>query len=177
VIESVTCPGVTVTLKKLSKGRKDKLEMRMADANSKRFELARRFASIVPAADSDDSLEETGAVEKLIAKLDQEQALEFAELNRETAVMEDTVIIPAYLRTFINKIEGLEIDGQAATVDLLLEDGPEELVDELYGGIVKLLTVSKDEAKNSESPSTSVAVEGGSPTPTSATSADSKDST
>jgi hypothetical protein len=52
-------------------------------------------------------------------------------------------------------VEGLEIDGQPASVDLLLEAGPESLVSEALALIRREAGLSEEERKNFESHSIS----------------------
>lgn len=68
---------------------------------------------------------------------------------------------PHRLRFFIKSVEGIELDGQPASVDSLIADGPDELLDEVDAEIKRLLELSEIERKNSESPTTSLAVVGG----------------
>ena len=53
-----------------------------------------------------------------------------------------------YLRWGLLEVAGLEIDGQAATVDLLIEKGPEELAREIVAAIRAQCGLSEDERKN-----------------------------
>jgi hypothetical protein len=46
------------------------------------------------------------------------------------------------------ELEGLSIDGQAATVELLIDKGPEELVDEIVSALQAEIGLSEEERKN-----------------------------
>jgi hypothetical protein len=72
-----------------------------------------------------------------------ERALLGAEIDRE------------YLRWGLVSIEGLEIDGEAATPAALIEGGPEELVREALEAVRREAGLSENERKNCESHSTS----------------------
>src|SRR6202044_2341976 len=84
-----------------------------------------------------------------------------ADLERiqELDVKQLTLIVndfsPIYARWGIKTIEGLEIDGQPATVDTLLSDGPEPLVNEVVNEIIRLTRMSAEETLAFKSPSTS----------------------
>jgi hypothetical protein len=60
-----------------------------------------------------------------------------------------------YLRWGLRAIEGLEIDGEPATPETLVERGPEELIAEALAAIKSEAGLSEAERKNSASPSTS----------------------
>lgn len=53
-----------------------------------------------------------------------------------------------YLRWGLAEIEGLEIDGQAATPELLVEAGPEQLCREVLKAIKAEAGLSEEEQKN-----------------------------
>ena len=72
-----------------------------------------------------------------------EAALLAAEIDRE------------YLRWGLARVDGLEIDGEAATPASLREAGPETLVREALRAVRREAGLSEDERKNSESHSTS----------------------
>ena len=56
-----------------------------------------------------------------------------------------------YLRWGLEAVDGLEIDGQAATPGSLIEKGPEALVTEAVELVRREAGLSEDERKNSES--------------------------
>ncbi len=62
-----------------------------------------------------------------------------------------------YLAWGLREIEGLEIDGEKATREKLIEKGPEALVEEILAAIRREAGLSEAERKNFESPSTSCA--------------------
>ena len=53
-----------------------------------------------------------------------------------------------YFRWGLREVEGLSIDGEAPTPDLLLERGPEDLVREILASIKAECSLSRDEIKN-----------------------------
>jgi len=64
-----------------------------------------------------------------------------------------------HLRWGLAAIEGLEIDGAAATADSLIEAGPEALLAEILAAVRHETGLEEEERKNSEPPSTSCADE------------------
>jgi len=52
------------------------------------------------------------------------------------------------IRTALLKIEGLSIDGKAATVESLIESGPESLAREVAEAIAEESSLNEDERKN-----------------------------
>jgi hypothetical protein len=68
---------------------------------------------------------------------------------------------PSAVRFVLVRIEGLEIDGETATLDSLLSDGPDELYQELAREVARELGLLDEEAANLDSPSISPAVEAG----------------
>jgi hypothetical protein len=60
-----------------------------------------------------------------------------------------------YLRWGLAAIEGLEIDGRAATPEDLIEKGPERLLAEALAAVRHEAGLDEEERKNSESHSTS----------------------
>jgi len=103
----------------------------------RRLELTRRIRALagkqqfLDAAPGDDPI--AGA----------DSALLTAEVDRE------------YLLWGLERIEGLEIDGEPATPESLIERGPEGLVREALGAVRREIGLSGEERKNSGSHSIS----------------------
>lgn len=81
---------------------------------------------------------------------------------------------PIYIRWGVAEIQGLDIDGSPATVDSLISDGPESLVNELGEEIQRLLVMSPDEVLGFKQPTTSGAAVDGKEKSTTAPSANEK---
>jgi hypothetical protein len=64
------------------------------------------------------------------------------------ASLADLLIRRLYLEWGLAKIDGLKIDGSPATLDSLIEKGPEPLTDEIIGSIKAELGLTEDERKN-----------------------------
>ncbi len=95
-----------------------------------------------------------------IRNLAQRQAFLEADGNRDPLAEADAALATAeidrvYLLWGLERIEGLEIDGEAATPQGLAEAGPEGLVREALEAVRREVGLSGDERKNSESHSIS----------------------
>jgi hypothetical protein len=64
------------------------------------------------------------------------------------AALSDLLVAKLHLEWGLAEIEGLSIDGQKATTDLLIAHGPESLTDELAQLIQAESTLTGDERKN-----------------------------
>jgi hypothetical protein len=65
------------------------------------------------------------------------------------SILSDLIIKKLYLEWAAVKVEGLRIDGQQPTVDLLVDRGPEALTDEIIEEITVELGLTEAERKNS----------------------------
>ncbi len=81
-----------------------------------------------------------GKVEFLQAGEDPREKLEAALLTAE--------VERAYLQWGLVRVEGLTIDGQAATPELVVERGPQELCREIVTAVKAECGLSEDERKN-----------------------------
>lgn len=158
-VESRLYPGVSYTLKRMSDARRQELLRAIAPAKEKEREFARRFRELdakrVPAKNEDGTPkmnEETG--EQIREFTDKEIEQEMMYLLDDLTAFKQSEVYPAYIRWGLSKIEGLEIDDQPATVETLLELGPDDLVEEILAEIQGRSELSGDEEKNFASPST-----------------------
>jgi hypothetical protein len=65
------------------------------------------------------------------------------------ASLADLLARKLYLEWGVGRLEGLRIDGHAATVGMLIDKGPEQLSDEMVDIIRAQLGLSEEERKNS----------------------------
>ena len=65
------------------------------------------------------------------------------------ATLSELLVKKLYLEWGLDQIEGLQIDGEAATMDSLVIKGPEKLTDEIVADIQSELGLSDEETKNS----------------------------
>ena len=70
-------------------------------------------------------------------------------LEKAEAHLADLLVRKLYLEWGLAVLEGLIIDGEKASVDLLIEKGPEPLCDEIISSIRAELELSDEERKNS----------------------------
>ncbi len=94
----------------------------------RRNELAKRVLAILPELEHQSAGETPG------------------DQMRATALA--TELTTLYLSWGLEAIEGLLIDGRAATSDSLLESGPEELCDEVAAAIRRECGLTEEERKN-----------------------------
>lgn len=78
---------------------------------------------------------------------------EFLEADQEPAAKMDAALLQAeidrlYVAWGLRSVSGLELDGQPATVDALLESGPEELFREALSAVRAETGLSGAERKN-----------------------------
>jgi hypothetical protein len=64
------------------------------------------------------------------------------------ATWADLLVQKLYVEWGLAELEGLSIDGQAATVELLIDKGPEELVAEVVSALQAEIGLSEEERKN-----------------------------
>ena len=70
-------------------------------------------------------------------------------LEKAEAHLADLLVRRLYIEWGLAAIEGLIIDGEKASVELLVEKGPEVLCDEIVASIREGLELSEEERKNS----------------------------
>jgi hypothetical protein len=100
-------------------------------------------------------LELTRKVRELLARLEFVSAGAGGEIQQAEKALLASEIDREYLRWGLDGIEGLEIDGERATTEALIERGPEELVHEALEAVRREAGLTEDERKNCESHSTS----------------------
>jgi hypothetical protein len=64
------------------------------------------------------------------------------------AACADLLVRKLYVEWGLAGLEGFSIDGQTATVELLIDKGPEDLVDEVVAAIQEEIGLSEEERKN-----------------------------
>lgn len=94
-------------------------------------------------------LELTRKVKHLLGRLEFLAAGEHTLEEEAEAKLVASEIDREYACWGLKDVEGLEIDGQAATAENLLDDGPEELVAEILEAVRREAGLSEDEKKNS----------------------------
>ncbi len=169
VFSSQIFPGVQVTLKKRSATRRSEFNRAVAKLNAQLRDL--EIEGEVAEASACLGCSHPVAKHSFFAnkcgvegcKCEEGHGPGFAKRSyvlMEISKVDRDQLQPERLRVFVQKIEGFDIEGVPATVDSLVADGPDELLDEIDAEIKRLLTLSEDERKNSASPTTSGAPEG-----------------
>ena len=155
VCESKIIPGVRVTVRKFSVARRARVELQLSEYRERQKEIARKLADcfIKPEVKDDDGkvVEVGDTAEVRAEKLSKQSAfrIDFESLD-------DAYLKPAYLRVYIDKIEGLDIDEKpCVTADAFVEDAPPELADEVYAFIQNGNGLTPGESRASESLGTS----------------------
>ena len=160
-IDSSKYPGVVYTLRKPNEKRRAELMRSLSSLLDKERDMQRRFAAIqerqtvVKNEDGTEKIDpETCEAVKEFKNPDDIKAITdvVQELN-DFRVLE---VNPIYLRWGLSKIEDLEIDGRPANIDDLLgDDAPEGLVEEILDALQGKTDLSPELKKRSESASTS----------------------
>jgi len=163
VLHSTIAEGVSITLRKFSVKRRAQVELQLSEYRERQKDIARQMSECFIKADVKDDegklIEAGDSAEVRLEKLRKQAAfrIDFESLD-------DAYLKPAYLKVYIDKIEGLDIDGTPATVDTFIEDGPVELADEVYAYIQTHNGLTPGENSASGQPGTSAPPEAN-PTP------------
>lgn len=181
--ESKLVPGVSFHLRKISHARRIKLNELAAAVYAKMGDINRELApvmdeikraeaaAVIEPCTCDHSADEHDNEHKYCThtgctcrhpKPNQEVG-DYAkrlELESRLWVVMSNELYPIIIRWGVLKIEGLEIDGQPATTDLLIEEGPSsinsvDLVEEVGAEIQRMLSLSTDEVMGFAQPITS----------------------
>jgi hypothetical protein len=187
-LESKSCPGVTVTLRRMGRKPRGAVELQVAAARAKSRELAvsgvRLDAELQAALDAvpgyreklkglprdtDGNLKDPMPAE-LLAMIPAEAwklADEKARAEAQSKYLDEAEIYPAFIVAAVQSISGLE----GATAATLCESGPDTLFDEVVTAINRNAYQTVEQAENLSSATTSGAQVDGMPTSTSASTA------
>jgi len=99
-------------------------------------------------------IELTKTIQGVLGKLEFIEAGEKSAHEEAEAALLGAQVDREYLRWGLIAVEGLTIDGEAATVETLAESGPEELTAEVIEAIRREARLGEAEGKNFESHST-----------------------
>lgn len=139
VYEPEQFPGVKVHIAKLSASRRTQVNMQTADANREIRELGRKGQELQKQKDSISTEEFSIREESLVSRLN---------------YLSNNVLMPAYVQTFVRKVEGLELllEDESTPVDItaetLLNEAPSDLLDLVYNKIRESLELTAEEVKN-----------------------------
>lgn len=151
VLEPAEFPGVRCVLNKMTEGRRINLRLRMSEISSKLREFARRTQKLKEGAIQETERELHLTLKKLRAlgdgkahpevyavtvqaatdlaeKLSTLPSIdEVREIEQQTAELIEDRFTPEWVRWGLKSIEGLVIDGEPATVETMIQDGPRPL--------------------------------------------------
>lgn len=127
--------GVVFTLNRMTEGRRIKLRLALADTTARLREALVEIRRLK---------EQETPEPKRAAEL----------LDTVAAIVEDEVT-PTWVRWGLHAIDGLEIDGQPATVESLIESGPTDLYAEIAAAVRREAGLSEEQQGESEPPSIS----------------------
>lgn len=162
------CSGVSFTIKRISVHRSHAVEDIKEPFNAKLRPLREEFQPLHEARKQ--------ALESK-SELPAEKLSRWAELLNQMTRIDREEMTPAVLRYCLVKIEGLDIDGQPATLDLIRENGPDALYNEIATAVARELGLLPEEVDELKLPSTSAAVVDGNPTTISAAPAGKQETT
>jgi hypothetical protein len=151
-IESKDCEGVVFTIRHLTEGPRIKLSLELADqydavAKLRResAEVAERIRPLLDEAKAAQERDDNAAIQEINRRPD---VIAAANFQQKIASIENNQIMPVYVRALLVAVEGLEIDGQDATPELTITDGPPELYREIVEAVRKELGMSEEEQGN-----------------------------
>ncbi len=151
-IESTKRAGVTFTVRNLNKFQRAKRDAALVDA---RFRVSKLWAQRAEHFDAND-------------KILPGHELEWARIDTEAGLVMVGEIQPAYIRAGLVSIEGYSIAGVPATVETLLAEGEDDLIDEIHAACFAGSGLTVEQEKNSPSLGTSPVAADGQATPTTA---------
>jgi len=134
IIKSVRFPEVSYTVRSLSEGRRQTLAASIADATYQIYDLGAQADALLP--------------EDKEAPLDGENLYKRAALLDKITAIDSSVVRPAWIKIYVTKIDGLEIDGLPATVESFLNEAPSEMFNEIVDLIKTQASLTSEETKN-----------------------------
>lgn len=159
--ESQLVPGMKLKLRKMSSGRRADFNLKTADVMA---ELNQAREPLILMGKDMEAAKESGNT-ALADELDKSMT------DIQLKIWNDIIASKLY-RTLIawgvESIDGWEIDGQPATVALILERAPDEIIVEIGKAIDSVLNMTFEEQMGFKSPSTSSAQADGKTTNTDA---------
>jgi hypothetical protein len=163
-IDSKAVPGVKFVVRRLSVVERSTVDLSIIDAQVRAAELQDELKAIEAEypTPKPKSVKEGEDPEPLLKRdippdvLKRETRLDF-----ELGCIVSAHLKPAYIRAALVSLDGAQYAGRQATADMLLANGPDVLIDEVWLAANQHAKLSVEQQKNSPSPSTSAAPEGG----------------
>jgi hypothetical protein len=166
-LESVSLPGVIVTLKRMGPRRRAEVELSVSPARAKQRELSMRHEAtrlkLIAAIDLSPKDAEGKPIEAELRPDCLALAMELQDVAEQATALVRAQIHPAFIKAAVKSFSGEPVtyDGKAATAELLCECGPDELFDECVTAINGNGWLSADGAGSLELPGTSGALAAG----------------
>lgn len=135
--ESMSLPGVSFTVRRLNQIERARRDFSIADETLKIAELITRHAQLNPGEEK---------------RLSPDEAAEVGRINQELDFLVNMHLKPSAIRAGLVSIDGLQIDGEEATTEILIARGPRELVEEVWQACQESAGLGDEERKNSQSP-------------------------
>jgi hypothetical protein len=172
-IKSEAYPEVSYTIRRMTEGTRTDLMLGLADTLSQIRDIQADVQCLdLPPRKDDGTFEEGHDVDPhVFAKA--------AGLNDKIRILRKTTVDPAYAKVCLVGVQGITIDGvdDPTDLDFIRRYGPERLYGDIVNSIRSEVEMSEEDKENLGSPTTSDAAAGGQTSDTTASSADSKDST
>jgi hypothetical protein len=156
-IASKAIPGVSFTVRTLNKIQRARRDLPVMATRQHLAGLIREYSPL------QDTPDRTPA-----------QSARLDLIEAEYSWLQDQEIYPSVIRAGLVSVDGLEIDGQPATADSLIESTGADydlLIEEIYQACASAAGLTATETKNSQSATTSTAPVEADPTVSSAMSA------
>jgi hypothetical protein len=161
-LASTAFPGVIVTLKRMGPKRRAEVELSVSAARAKQRELSIRHEDVrqklVAAIALSPRDDEGRPIEAELRGETLMLAMELQAISDEAAALVRAQIHPAFIAAAVKSFggsEALTYDGKPASAALLVENGPDELFDELVASINGNGYLPAEAARNLRLPSTS----------------------
>jgi hypothetical protein len=158
IIESTSTPGVTFTIRRLSRVERANCELATLTAESACAALLQEMREIE--GRYPDHWPKNEAGDRIVVRFPEITAddwLRYTSLNVEIRATMDAQIYPEYVRRGLVKIDGLEYAGKPASADLLISCGPDSLLEEIHSAVRENMGLTVAQVKTLPSPTTSTA--------------------
>lgn len=161
-VNSVSLPGVIVTLKRLGPRRRAEVELSISATRTKQRELSLRHEAVrkrlIASIDLDPKDAEGKPIEETLSSATLGISMELQELAEQIAALSRSEVHPEFLKAAVKAFGGtdpLTYEGKPATAELVCDVGPAELFDELVEAIDANAYMKPKEAENLSSATTS----------------------
>jgi hypothetical protein len=157
-VESKKLDGVSFVVRRLSAVERANRDLLILDPQIRLTEINERM-KLIRAPYQDETDAEGKPIEGTAREAPLEVLLELTKLDREAGCLINAHSKPATIRAGFVSAKGLTYDGKEATADLILANGPDVLIDEIWIAIDEHSGLTPDQKKASESSGTSSEVE------------------